>query len=267
MGQGRGKVLRLRGSIGIDETDTNDKLFFSNDYVFHPPNGESLSVADIPEQLRQNLISMAELTKKKKREVMGLFDQEGNLLLSDFVVGNKYYVDATPEAINLLRNSPPRSLIWVHTHPHSASFSEDDLRVTRNFPSVGTDIVVGMGNVMYTYNTQRQREREPLRLRHARGEWELPETRTYNELRNRLDIVLANGREAVYASANRDEYRHLRNQGIVDHGIYVRIGRSGNVTGTGHTSRNFTELENARNLSILAQKGTPMRMERLTELR
>ena len=115
IGQGRGKVFYRNKTTDIDSMRSAD--FFAQDYVFQPPDGRTLSVAEMPEKLREHLLAMDALTNKRKREVLGVFDREGNLLLSNYLIGKRGEVEWTAELENLVETSPEGSLVFVHSHP------------------------------------------------------------------------------------------------------------------------------------------------------
>ena len=258
MGQGRGKVIRLYDRV--QPTDLDDRLFFDPKYVYHPPDGRELSVADIPVKLRQNLIAMDAMTNKHKKEILGIFDREGNLLLSDYVIGSKNGVTHPKESIRLLEKSPPGSLVMVHTHPSSNPFSDSDHQIRDRFNSIGADVVLARGNVLYSIDTAGQTSKGNRFL--------LPLTTggaSAGELERRLHAEFQEGHRVVAARWKQGAYDNRKNETFVENGIRVSIGRTGNLK-TGMLSSNWTQVVKERCERYTASQGLTMRTERLTPL-
>ena len=261
MGMGKGRVIYYNRAKHIDDMTASD--FFASDYVFQPPDGRVLNVADMPEKLREHLLAMDALTNKRKKEVLGVFDHEGNMLLSDYLIGKRGEVEWTVELENLVDTSPEGSLVFVHSHPNSISFSADDIEITLECKSIGTDMVIGRGNVLYTYETRGRRltgetmndfERSPS-----------PEGMAFRAIEERIVNTWSDGRMNVEDKHREGVYNDRWGQTFVDEGIQVRIDRNGKLHKMGMLNSSQLELGNARNELYLASQGLTMRTERLTD--
>lgn len=72
--------------------------------------------------------------------------------LSKMITGNKNSVSFNQELVSELLLAPKNSIIMVHNHPSSSSFSPDDIRSLLKFDSVSDIIVVGHDKTMYSLN-------------------------------------------------------------------------------------------------------------------
>ena len=249
MGQGRGKVIRLYDKV--QPTDLDQRLYFDPKYVYHPPDGRELGVADIPEKLRENLMKMDAMTNKHKKEILGIFDKEGNLLLSDFVIGGKDYVNITHSIKRLLWNSAGRYTV-VHTHPTPRAFSSEDHSVMlQQNRFVGTSMVLARGNVLYSMDTtNRTSGNQPF-------SWDS------GELGQRLNREFNQASRSVEAKWRQGAYDNRKGETFIDEGIEVRIGRTGSLR-TNKLMSNQIPLSVENNELYAASRGFTMKTERLT---
>ena len=66
--------------------------------------------------------------------------------------GEKASVRLTNESMEILNNLPKNSVISIHNHPGSSSFSSSDIKVMLSFDSISDITVIGHNNVIYTLN-------------------------------------------------------------------------------------------------------------------
>ncbi len=82
-------------------------------------------------------------------EVLMSIDADTGEELHPAVPGDKSSVVIPEPLANLLRTGRRNSIIMVHNHPGSSSFSDDDLAVASNFPSIEWFTVIGHNETRY----------------------------------------------------------------------------------------------------------------------
>ena len=157
MGQGKCKLIAIHASNDTAEnTIIKGSDLFKRGYEFTPKEGV-VDGYSLPEKMRASLMELDDLTNKKRKEYLAIYDLEGNLLFGPFSSNERGSVSLPKEGINIIKSASANSLVLVHTHPENASFSPGDLKSTFGCKSVKTEVVIGRGNIMYSYDGQELR--------------------------------------------------------------------------------------------------------------
>ncbi|MCH3962681.1 MAG: minor capsid protein [Clostridium sp.] len=137
----------LKEKVGISKSsDANSK---NNDII---NNTETFGALDLNEKAVKSLKAIhAELNEysrtNHKEKLVAMSIKDG--LKRQELTGNGNSVVFTSELINFLNNSEANSVMLVHNHPGSSSFSDADLKVMVNFNSINGITVEGQNGTKY----------------------------------------------------------------------------------------------------------------------
>ena len=156
---------------GLSEKKTSSKLTPDQKKLY-------VNVPDLPRAARVALAKTWDEAQKfgweNGREILYKIDSKTGSRLY-VLSGTKNQVQFTQELMDKLRDAEPESIISVHNHPSSSSFSVDDLNVLSEYKSIKYLTVVGHDGTRYlmrvgkglrpTY-AQIAREQSALRLKY-----------------------------------------------------------------------------------------------------
>lgn len=115
------------------------------------------------------------LAHGKRTGTEGLFwrDKKGGVAYPD-LSGDSSSVVFPSELVRFLEKRPAKSVDCVHNHPHSLSFSSDDLIVMRNFESIDKMLVIGHNGIKYkiSIGTGERPYRAEIRAIYEQIKWE-----------------------------------------------------------------------------------------------
>lgn len=89
---------------------------------------------------------------KNKRECLLTIDTNAGREVYSIVEGGKDYVEFPSKLIELLARAKNNSIISIHNHPSSSSFSAEDLAILSTFKSINTLAVIGHDGTRYVMN-------------------------------------------------------------------------------------------------------------------
>lgn len=87
--------------------------------------------------------------KETGNELLVSIDAKTGGRVHPSVAGEKGYVNFPRALTDYLKDAPEGSVIMVHNHPESSSFSDADLNIVSKFPSVEWMTVIGHNETMY----------------------------------------------------------------------------------------------------------------------
>ena len=125
-------------------------------------------------------------------------------------------------------------------------------------------MIIGRGNVLYTYETSGRRMTGG-----SVRDFELsssPEGRAFQAIERKIRDAYIDGSNEVWDKHRSGAYHDRWGQTFVDEGIQVRIDRIGRLYRDMLNSR-YLELANARNELYFKSQGLIMRTERLTDIK
>ncbi|MCL1794638.1 MAG: hypothetical protein FWG34_12320 [Oscillospiraceae bacterium] len=265
MGQGNGKIIATRALKNNGDIISRALDHFNPDYEFTPREGV-VDYYSLPEKMRASLMDLDDLTNKKKKEYLAVYDLEGNLLFGPFTSNRKNYVEFTQELETLVDSAAPNSLIMVHTHPLSHTFSPADLENTLGNKSIKTDVVIVRGNIMYSYDGQELRSNMQTGDLSFLNDFNNLHEVSYNRATQDLfkgstpDMVqrfLAENRSfnislgKVFQNWTYGKYSDKLGTEFVDEGIQVRISRADNIL----TDMTYTDRSNRTNEALMLLMG------------
>lgn len=133
---------KVKENISSDKSD----LKVSKEYKkLHPELND-----DVIEKLEKTHLKVLERGKETGTEHLSLINKSDGLPAFKDLSGGKSSVEFTPELVDKLKKSPKNSIIMVHNHPGSSSFSSDDLKVLNNFDSIYSMTVEGHNGRKYS---------------------------------------------------------------------------------------------------------------------
>ena len=197
--------------------------------------------------MQEILEKMDRLTNETKREHLAVFDLEGNPLC-DIIPGKRGEVDIPPEIMELAKITEPNSWIVVHTHPDAVSFSEADIRGAVSIKATHTEMVIGRGNIVYSFEVEPLRNKDlsinPFRdLQYGEmvspGEFTLREWEALQPARDRTTIF-QRARAIIRDNEDKGRYAKFRGKTFMEQGIMIRISPKGKSFDT-----YFTEVDRA----------------------
>lgn len=77
-------------------------------------------------------------------------DKNNGKNISEMLTGNKNSVKFSQELISDLLLAQKNSIVMIHNHPSSSSFSPEDIRSLLKFDSVSDIVVIGHDKTMYS---------------------------------------------------------------------------------------------------------------------
>lgn len=89
---------------------------------------------------------------KNKRECLLTIDTNAGREVYSIVEGGKDYVEFPSKLMELLARAKNNSIISIHNHPSSSSFSAEDLAILSTFKSINTLAVIGHDGTRYVMN-------------------------------------------------------------------------------------------------------------------
>ena len=158
-------------------------------------------------------------------------------LQSGIVPGEKCEVDIPPGMMGLAKNVEPNSWIVVHTHPDASPFSVTDVRSAVSVKATHTEMVIGRGNIVYSFEVKTLRGKS---YKRALGnfdslvktwEWE-PQMESRFTPGERQALKPAFDRMTNYLQADKavrlnhgsGKYKNRRpNVSFIDQGVEIRI--------------------------------------------
>lgn len=155
--------LRTEGNISNDKNNKKDKKDKKD--VARDENGgiidnkqhksiKTLFGNKISDEAKENIIKeideVVSYGKSNGKENLSHVSVIDGKKVTKNLYGNKSQVTFTPELMNHLRNAPERSVISIHNHPRSSSFSPADLSVACGYKSIQTLTVKGHDGTLYT---------------------------------------------------------------------------------------------------------------------
>lgn len=87
---------------------------------------------------------------KNGTETMLCIDKNNGKNISEMLTGNKNSVKFSQELISDLLLAQKNSIVMIHNHPSSSSFSPEDIRSLLKFDSVSDIVVIGHDKTMYS---------------------------------------------------------------------------------------------------------------------
>ncbi len=90
---------------------------------------------------------------QNKRECLLTIDTKTGREVYSLVEGGKDFVEFPPELIRLLQQAQSNSIVSVHNHPSSSSFSAEDLSILAKFDSIRTMAVIGHDGTRYVMSS------------------------------------------------------------------------------------------------------------------
>lgn len=152
-------VERLKKWRENPDSDRELEEWYNNIYKAH--NGtndkqkikEYVQIEDLTEEVKNNLAKALrqaiEFGKEKGLETLLHISANYGSEVFERLVGGKSSVNFTPELISFLENAAEGSVISIHNHPNSSSFSDADLSVLSKFKSIKYLCVIGHDGTRY----------------------------------------------------------------------------------------------------------------------
>lgn len=133
---------KVREDIGIGTDDSS----FSEEYKkLHPELDD-----EVIKNLEKTHLKVLERGKQTGNEHLSLINRSDGLPAFNDLSGDKSSVEFTPELLGKLNNAAENSIIMVHNHPGSSSFSDSDLEVLNYFDSIYSMTVEGHNGRKYS---------------------------------------------------------------------------------------------------------------------
>lgn len=140
------------GRVYTDEELEELKTDNQNDII----NTDKLEIDGITDKAKQSLNkSCNKILKhglKNETEAMICIDKNNGNSIAAMLTGNKNSVKFSQELISDLLLAQKNSIVMIHNHPSSSSFSPEDIRSLLKFDSVSDIVVIGHDKTMYSLN-------------------------------------------------------------------------------------------------------------------
>lgn len=140
---------------GTTKTYTDEELEeLKNDNKSSIINTDKLEIDDISSKAKKELQKSCNNILKhglnNGTEALICINKNTGEYLSDMIIGNNKSVYFTEELVADLLLEPKNSIIMIHNHPSSSSFSSEDMVNLFKFESISDLVVVGHDKTMYT---------------------------------------------------------------------------------------------------------------------
>jgi hypothetical protein len=121
------------------------------------PEQEVSKTIEIEDAVNAKLSELRKWGKETKRERAVIISDDGTYLGKRD--GGKDFVKIQGKILDILKNQPDKSVVFLHNHPSSSSFSLEDFDVMGAYPSIKEMRIIGHNGNTYTmsigYNNQR----------------------------------------------------------------------------------------------------------------